>query len=94
MAPWRDRASAERAAYQWLVDSLASAARGQGEVYVAVDGPHVVGVVSVGEQQHSTGAVDAYVGELAVAAEAVRMGAGRRLMTAAEEWARARGLPA
>lgn len=93
VAGWRDPAAAARAAEGWLADSLAAAARGGTTgVFVAVRGAEVVGVVSVEEQRHFTGAVDAYVGESAVASEAARRGVGRLLMAAAEEWARSRGL--
>ncbi|MDT0322139.1 GNAT family N-acetyltransferase [Streptomyces millisiae] len=92
VAAWRDRSAAIAAAGSWLADSLARAAEGRAGVFVAVRGGTVVGVVSVSEQRHFTGAVDGYVGELAVAAHASRQGVGRLLMAAAERWARDRGL--
>ena len=92
VASWRDSQSAARAAEGWLAGSFDAAAAGRGEVFVAVAGSVVVGVVCVDEQRHFTGAVDGYVGELAVAPAATRSGVGRRLMAAAEHWARARGL--
>lgn len=52
----------------------------------------VVGVVSVNTHQHFTGPVEAYIGELAVAPHAVRVGLGRRLLSAAEDWAHRQGL--
>jgi GNAT superfamily N-acetyltransferase len=92
VAPWRDPQSAARAAEDWLADSFDAAGTGRGEVFVAVLDSAVVGVVSVDEQRHFTGAVDGCVGELAVLPTATRSGVGRRLMAAAEHWARARGL--
>lgn len=50
-----------------------------------------VGFVSVAHGVDYTGAEQAYVGELAVGAEAEGGGVGRALMGAAEEWGRARG---
>ncbi|GGT15106.1 GNAT family N-acetyltransferase [Nonomuraea spiralis] len=64
----------------------------RGAVFVAVRGPRIVGVVSVDRQRHFTGDEDAYVGELAVDPREVRGGVGRRLMAAAEDWARGQGL--
>ncbi|NGN66732.1 GNAT family N-acetyltransferase [Streptomyces sp. A7024] len=91
-APWRDPAAVLAAAEQWLAGSLDAAASGGSAVYVAAGPDGVLGVVSITEQRHFTGAVDAYVGELAVACEAEGQGIGRRLMAAAESWARERGL--
>jgi ribosomal protein S18 acetylase RimI-like enzyme len=49
-------------------------------------------VISVRQVTHFTGERDGYIGELAVAASAVRQGIGRALVGAAREWAAARGL--
>ncbi len=92
VASWRDPRSAVRSAEGWLAGSFDAAASGRGGVFVAVLDSVVVGVVCVDEQRHFTGAVDGYVGELAVAPTATRSGVGRRLMAAAEHWARSRGL--
>ncbi|MFI6738233.1 GNAT family N-acetyltransferase [Nonomuraea sp. NPDC050451] len=94
VAAWRDPEGAMRAAREWLAGSLAAAESRRGAVFVAVDSgdSQVVGVVSVQRQLHFTGAMDAYVGELAVHPRAVRAGVGRRLMAAAEDWARQQGL--
>jgi ribosomal protein S18 acetylase RimI-like enzyme len=62
-------------------------------VLVALLDDQVVGMVSLAEREHFTGEVDAYVGELAVGRAMEGRGAGRALMTAAERWAAARGLP-
>ncbi|WP_164903440.1 GNAT family N-acetyltransferase [Nonomuraea polychroma] len=94
VAAWRDPEAAVDAGRQWLAGSLDATRERRGEVFVAVEGDEqrVVGVVSVNQQRHFTGVTDAYVGELAVAPDAVRAGAGRRLMAAAEAWARRQGL--
>ncbi|WP_419992424.1 N-acetyltransferase family protein [Streptomyces boninensis] len=91
-AAWRDSAAQLAAAERWLTGSLDAAGSEGTAVFVAADESGVLGVVSVCEQKHFTGATDAYVGELAVAREAEGRGIGRRLMVAAEEWADSRGL--
>lgn len=93
IAPWRDQAEAREAGERWLADSLGAAARGDGAVFVAVGaGGKITGVISVRQVTHFTGERDGYIGELAVAASAVRQGIGRTLVGAAREWAAARGL--
>ncbi|MGV9375748.1 N-acetyltransferase family protein [Nonomuraea sp. NPDC003707] len=94
VAAWRDLEGAARAAREWLAGSLAAAEAQRAVVFVAVDSEdaQVLGVVSVQRQRHFTGAMDAYVGELAVHSRAVRTGVGRRLMAAAEDWAQQQGL--
>jgi len=125
VVPWRDQAAAREAGKRWLTDSLGTAARGDGAVFVAVEaiastradsaaagrlgtgqdalargagdgsgaaGEKIAGVISIRQVTHFTGERDGYVGELAVAASAVRQGIGRALVGAAREWAAARGL--
>lgn len=92
VAPWRDPAAVGRAAQNWVQASLDGAAQPGHAVYVAVAGHRVVGVVSVREQAHFTGQLDAYVGELAVAPGMERRGIATALMDAAEAWAAERGL--
>jgi GNAT superfamily N-acetyltransferase len=92
IAPWRDQAAALAAARRWLADSLAAAARGDGAVLVAVDGETVLGVLSIRMNQHFTGELDGYIGELAVAKHASRRGVGTALIEAADGWARDHGL--
>ncbi|MBF9072108.1 GNAT family N-acetyltransferase [Streptacidiphilus fuscans] len=87
VAPWRDPAGALRAAQGWLTGSLDA-----GALLVAEADGRLLGVISVTEQGHWTGARDAYIGELAVSPEASRRGAGRALVAAVTDWARQRGL--
>ncbi|WP_344495411.1 GNAT family N-acetyltransferase [Nonomuraea monospora] len=93
VAEWRDPDAVVEAARQWLAGFFAPVAPEQrGAVFVAVAGGEVVGLVSVNTHRHFTGPVEAYIGELVVAPHAVRGGVGRRLLGAAEEWARGRGV--
>ncbi|MET8869934.1 GNAT family N-acetyltransferase [Nonomuraea sp. NPDC004580] len=92
VAGWRDAQAVVAAARDWLAAFLSAGDAARGAVFVAVAGVEVVGVVSVNTQDHFTGTPEAYVGELAVAAHAARMGVGRRLVAAAEEWARGQGV--
>lgn len=95
VAAWRDPAAVDTAVQGWVHGSLAAAESSDSAVFVAEDraaSGHVLGFVTVGERTHFSGAVDGYVGELVVAPDHERRGAGRALMTAAENWARDRGL--
>jgi ribosomal protein S18 acetylase RimI-like enzyme len=79
-------------------DALANAVRAQGPrstVLVAEgsDGTRF-GFISLNEGKDVAGAARGHVADLAVTAEARRMGVGTALMRAGEEWARERGLPA
>jgi ribosomal protein S18 acetylase RimI-like enzyme len=56
------------------------------------DPERIVGVISVSRSRHFTGDDDAYIGELAVAPDAIRTGLGRQLVRAAESWALREGL--
>ncbi|MEW9556211.1 GNAT family N-acetyltransferase [Nonomuraea sp. NPDC050783] len=92
VAEWRDPEAVVDAARQWLAGFFAPTRERQGAVFVAVAEGEVVGVVSVNAHRHFTGPVEAYIGELAVAPHAARTGVGRRLVSAAEDWARRQGL--
>jgi ribosomal protein S18 acetylase RimI-like enzyme len=92
VAPRRDPAAVRRAAQNWVQTSIDAAAKPGHAVYVAIARGRVVGVVSIREQAHFTGQVDAYVGELAVASGMTRRGIATGLMNAAEAWAAERGL--
>jgi ribosomal protein S18 acetylase RimI-like enzyme len=92
VAAWRDPQAVLRAVCGWVESSLESAGQPGHAVYVAVADGRVTGVVTVCERAHFTGQVDAYVGELAVAAGLERHGIATQLMDAAEAWAARRGL--
>jgi len=91
VAPWRSVDRVLTAVTEWVRASVDCVADGAGVVLVAERGGKMIGLVSVAERQHFTGDIDAYVGELAVAASEEGRGVGRALMDAAEEWARRRG---
>jgi len=98
-APWRVQDAVLTAATGWLDTSLDAALAGSAAMYVAcvatddsATPSRVVGVLSVSHNRHFTGDDDAYIGELAVAPDAVRTGVGRQLVRAAEAWARQEGL--
>jgi ribosomal protein S18 acetylase RimI-like enzyme len=99
VAAWRAQGAVLTAATGWLGTSLDAALAGSAAMYVAcvatddaATPSRVVGVVSVSHSRHFTGDDDAYIGELAVAPDVVRAGVGRRLVRAAEAWARQEGL--
>jgi ribosomal protein S18 acetylase RimI-like enzyme len=90
--PWRDPAGVAAAARGWIESSLAAAREDGRAVLVALLDGRVAGVICLGERQHFTGEVDAYVGELITNEAFEGRGAGRALMAAAERWAAGRGL--
>jgi ribosomal protein S18 acetylase RimI-like enzyme len=96
---WRDPAAVLAAVRGWVSGAAAKASEdGHGFYVAATAGPGtaghgIVGLVHVSEQEHFSGQVDAYVGELAVAPGWERRGIGGQLMRAAQDWAAARGLP-
>src|SRR5580692_562732 len=92
VAPWRDQAAALLAGRRWLEESLDAAKAGDGVVLVVADEDGIAGVISARPSTHFTGERDGYIGELVVADRAARRGIGRALVTAADEWARDRGL--
>lgn len=91
VAPWRDADAVLHAVTGWVRGSLDAAADADRAVFVAEDEDGILGAVTVGEREHFTGEVDAYVGELVVHPRPLRSGVGRALMSAAEDWARQRG---
>jgi ribosomal protein S18 acetylase RimI-like enzyme len=84
---WADPAAVLEALHRWVRESM-----DEGTVFVVEDGGAVIGFVTVKERPHFTGIREGYVGELVVAEEAERRGAGRALMAAVEDWAREQGL--
>ena len=93
VSPWRDPQAVLAAAHGWVRGSADQAADGDRAFFVAVAGGQVVGLVSVSEQAHFSGQLDAYVGELAVSQGWQGRGIGSQLMRAAEAWAAGRALP-
>lgn len=92
VAAWRDAQTVQRAVRGWVESSLASASQPGHALYVAIADGGVAGMVSVCEQTHFTGQVDAYIGELAVASSLERRGIATQLVNVAEAWAARRGL--
>ncbi len=92
VADWRDPDAVRGAVRTWVAGSLDTAEHAGRAVLVAVAGQELLGLVAVSERRHFSGQLDGYVGELVVAASAVRRGVGSALMAAAEDWARRRGL--
>jgi hypothetical protein len=68
VAAWRDPEAVGRAVRGWVAGSLETAAEPGHAVFVAEADGEIAGVVTVTEKAHFTGQVDAYVGELVVAA--------------------------
>ncbi len=94
VAAWRDHGDVLEALSGWVSDSLDRAAADYQAVFVAEGEGDVCGLVTVIERRHSTGALDAYVGELVAAERWARRGIGGLLMRRAERWSRSRvGLP-
>jgi GNAT superfamily N-acetyltransferase len=85
-AAWIPAEAMAASIQKWLDDSLA------GVAFVAEDSSHIVGFATVSERKHFTGVSEAYVGELAVAADSEGSGIGRALMEAVESWAKTQGL--
>jgi GNAT superfamily N-acetyltransferase len=89
VAAWRDPEAVLAAVRAWVAESAAPGF--EGAAFVAEDGGEVVGFASASTVEHFAGEVDAYVGELVVAAPAEGRGVGGRLLEAAEAWAREQG---
>ncbi len=92
VAAWRDADAVAVAVRGWVTGSLDQGDGDSHGVLVAVCSGRVAGFVTMTTRRHFTGQIDAYIGELVVAAEAERMGVGRALVEAAESWACDRGL--
>ena len=90
-APWFEPAAFLDAVRKWTEGAITTIGPTRA-VFVAEDAAGTcVGFVGVSRFVHFTGIEQAYVGELAVAAEAEGMGVGRALLSAAEAWAAEQG---
>lgn len=89
--PWRDPQKMTSTAEGWLAGSIAQ----HGEktmVFVAEDEQgERLGFATVSHSTHFTGEGQAYIGELATSETAQGRGAGKALVQACEQWARAQG---
>jgi GNAT superfamily N-acetyltransferase len=90
-APWRPVEGFSAAARGWLETSLAGQ-DGDHPVWVAELDGTVVGVATASLQEHFTGQLDSYLGELAVDQRYLRRGVGRQLVAGVEVWALHRGV--
>ena len=90
---WRGHEAMLATARRWLLGNL----DGMGEnatVFIAEDADGTpVGVATVERSTHFTGTPQAELGELAVTEAVEGQGVGSLLLSAAEDWARERGLP-
>ena len=90
-ASWLAPEAVAAAARNWVEGSI-DAIGEHAAVLVAEDSHGVcLGFASVARKRHFSGEARAYVGELAVAADAEGKGIGRMLMQAVETWAVERG---
>lgn len=92
--PWRDATAMVAAARGWLLVDLERAGGADAAMYLAeTDDASPIGAVSVCRSKHFTGALEAYIGELAVIAAWEGRGVASALLAEAETWARLAGLP-
>jgi GNAT superfamily N-acetyltransferase len=91
--PWRSHEAMVTTARRWLLENL----DGMGDdatVFIAEDADGTpVGVATVARSGHFTGTPQSELGELAVIEAVEGQGVATLLLTAAEDWARERGLP-
>lgn len=91
IAPWRQQDAFVAAARRWI-DASVQGASPDHAAFVAEDATHrCVGFASIAREAHFTGEVQAYLGELVVAADVEGQGIGQALLAAAETWAREQG---
>lgn len=89
--PWRDPAAWAADVHKWLDGALGSADPNHAVLVAETGSGEVAGYVTIETRRHYTGEVHGYIGQRAVAERFARLGCGRALMTAAEEWLRGRG---
>ncbi|MEO7002404.1 MAG: GNAT family N-acetyltransferase [Ktedonobacterales bacterium] len=93
-AAWLDGAAMEAAMRRFLLDDLTAMQQGKEAIALVATAPDSgdpVGAVMVSRSIHFTGEPQAYLGELAVIAQAEGQGVGAALLAAAEAWAREHG---
>jgi len=92
VAPWRDPAAVLATMRGFLLHDLEEMGP-DSTVFIATrpDGTRA-GVATIGRGKSYTGEAHAYLGELAVVAEAEGQGAASALLAAVEDWAREQGL--
>lgn len=88
---WRSVEGMQAAARQWVDVSIKNIGP-EAAVFVADHDGVIAGFASVSREVAFTGEAQAYIGELAVAAEAEGQGIGQALLAAVERWAREHGL--
>ena len=91
VARWRPTDGVRSVVHAWVSESIDALGERQAVFVARADG-QVVGFVAVCEQEHWSGQVDAYVGELVTADSWEGRGVGRALLGRAEGWARDQGL--
>ena len=91
MASWRDDEKKLKAIQGWLEGSIAHV--GKGTMIFIAENEHgkSTGFATVTSNRHFTGTEQAYIGELAVDADAESHGVGQALIAACEQWAREQG---
>jgi len=91
MAHWRDDEKKLQAVKGWLEGSIANVEKGT-MIFVA-ENEHgkPTGFATVTTNRHFTGTEQAYIGELAVDADAEGHGVGQALVKTCEQWAREQG---
>lgn len=94
VAPWRSPERVLVAVRGWVSRAVDAVNSGSADraVFVAVEEGEILGFVSVTEDAHWSGELDAYIGELVVDRRHEKRGVGTDLVTTAEDWAAARGL--
>jgi len=91
IAPWRDPDAFLAAVRGWITGSISGIGPERAVFVAENDRGDCVGFVSIGRNVHFTGEEQAYIGELAVAADAEGLGVGQALLARAESWARESG---
>lgn len=92
IAPWLDADRMRQTMRGFLLGDLERAGSDSAVLVAEAPDGAPVGAVAIARGKHFTGAEHAYIGELAVIAEVEGQGVGAALLSAAEAWARERGL--